>query len=150
MRPPQPLRRTPDYRGGFAAAFGAARCQSDRQIPRRPEPFLRILFQTAADDCGERRRHGCRQLGRLFLEDRAHHIGGRRATEGAAPGEHLMQHRAQAEDIATGIDRRGAHLLRRHVAEGSENHAGAGGEILGGRAGARYGVRLRYFGQSEI
>jgi hypothetical protein len=46
-----------------------------------------------------------------------------------APGNHLVEHRAEAEDVGPMIDRLRAHLLRRHVAGRAQHDADARLEV---------------------
>ena len=59
-----------------------------------------------AHDALEPGRHvarGVGKLGRILLEDGAHRVGGGVAVEGALAGEHLVEHRAEGEDVGAGI-----------------------------------------------
>ena len=63
------------------------------------------------------------ELRRIAGENRAHRVRGRGPVERALARDHLVEHRAEAEDVGAVIDREPAHLLRRHVAHGAEHHA---------------------------
>jgi hypothetical protein len=89
---------------------------------------------------------------RLPRQDRAHRVGGRLAVERAVTREHLVEDRAEGEDVASRVGRLSPHLLRRHVAERAEHDA-----RLGARRGGRQ-IRLlapaflgvRQFRQTEV
>ena len=46
-------------------------------------------------------------------------------------GGHLVQHHAKRKQVAAGVDRLAAGLLRRHVDGGSRNHAHSGQRVVG-------------------
>ena len=75
-----------------------------------------------------RRNVGSRagELGRVFLEDRRHRVGGRVALERALAGQHFVEHRAEGEQIAARVDGLPAHLLGRHVADRAHHRARVG------------------------
>src|SRR5262245_25006515 len=78
------------------------RLQVERQIVRRMKAALRVLLEAVPDDPIEAGRNltiRCRQIRRLLREDRAHRVGGRVATEGALPREHLVEDCSEAEDV---------------------------------------------------
>ena len=60
---------------------------------------------------------------RLFPEDRRHRLRGRVAVECSLAREHLVENRAEREDVASGVGRLAFDLLRRHVAERPEHDA---------------------------
>src|SRR5579871_206049 len=70
----------------------------------------------------ELQRQG-RQVGTLVLVD---HLHRRAAGEGLAAGEHLVEHDAEAVEVAARIDELGMSLLRAHVVRGAEDLAGTG------------------------
>ena len=77
-----------------------------------------------------RRRYGAirfRQLRRIVFQDRAHGVGGGLPSERTLAGKHLVKNGAETENIAAMIGFLAAHLFRRHVAYGTEHHAGTGG-----------------------
>ena len=61
---------------------------------------------------------------RLLVEDRRHGFRGRLALESPPPGHHLVQHAAEREEVATGVNRLAAHLFRCHVAGRAQDRAG--------------------------
>ena len=74
--------------------------QAERQIARRLKPHLARLLQAARDDARERRRHvGRQRLRRILLQDRGHRLGRGLARERRTAGQHLVEHRAEAEDV---------------------------------------------------
>ena len=88
------------------------------------------------------------EVRRLLRQDRRHRVGGGFPLERALAAEHLVEHRAEREHVGAMIDREAAHLLRRHVAERAQDHAGAGRD-----AGAARHVALRRvdrLGQTEV
>jgi hypothetical protein len=70
------------------------------------------------------------EIGRLFLEDRAHDLDRGIALEGDLAGEHLPQDGPEGEDVRAWIHLLAPDLLRRHVSHGPQ-----------------YGPRRRAFGQ---
>ena len=60
------------------------------------------------------------------MEDRVDDRGGRAAFEGAAGGQHLVEHDAEREDVGARIQRVAERLLRRHVQDGADGGAQAG------------------------
>ena len=72
---------------------------------------------------GSRERLAARALERVSAGSRSSSRRGV-ALEGRPPVEHLVEHRAEREDVGAVVDRLAAHLLRRHVADGAEHGAG--------------------------
>src|SRR5205085_11673506 len=67
------------------------------------------------------------QLGpiRIGLDDRFQHVRRSCSRESTSAGEHLVEHRAEGENIAAPIDGAAYGLLRRNVCSGAQDHAGA-------------------------
>ena len=111
------------------------RLESEGEVAGGLEALRRLLFETAPDDPLGRERHVQSRIGelrRVLLEDRAHRVGGGRACERAAAGEHLVEHGAAGEDVGARVRCLPAHLLGSHVADRSQD--GAGGRVVeGGR-----------------
>jgi hypothetical protein len=63
------------------------------------------------------------------------------------PGDHLVEHDAQAPHVGAGIDRRAAQLLGRHVTDGAGHRAGVGAEGGEGLVAARRPAREALLGQ---
>src|SRR5271167_3689657 len=62
----------------------------------------------------------------VFVQDRALGLGRSRLLEGALPGQHLVEHAAEREDVAAGVGRFSTNLFRRHVANCSHYESGIG------------------------
>ena len=130
------------------------RFEVERQVASRMETLRRILLQAVAHDALEPGRNiarGFGQLGRLFVQDRAHGVGGAVAMERALARNHLVENCAEGENVGLGYRRLAAHLLGRHVADGAHDHAGFGGDLHGHGIAGFAGVRLaHHLGQSEV
>ena len=68
--------------------------------------------------------HGGRQVGSVLPQDCLHRIHRCLTFEGPRAPEHLVQHHAEAEDVAAVIGIQSAHLLRRHVPDRAHDDAG--------------------------
>jgi hypothetical protein len=82
--------------------------------------LVRALLEAVADDALERGRDRPvrrQEVRRLFLEDCRHGVGGRVAAEGPAAREHLVEDRAEAEEVGSVVRGQAAELLGRHVPE---------------------------------
>ena len=110
------------------------------------EALVRALLQAMPHDRVQpRRQFG---IGRIVMEDRAHQVCCGGAFERAAAGEHLVEDRAEGEDVGAVIDVLRAHLLGRHVRDGAHHRAGRGGHLLRRRVGIA--VRRGELGQTEV
>ena len=73
------------------------------------------------------------------------------ALERTATGEHLVQHRAEGEDVASAIHRPAFGLLGRHVGGRAENRSPLGPQICRNRRRRVVpGLRLDQLGQAEV
>src|SRR5262249_50629900 len=84
------------------------------------KPTLRLLFETAADDSCQQRRHVGHdrpKRGWFALEDRAAEIGSRSGSERAPSRKHLVEQRAERKQVGAMIPLRAPDLLRREVTQ---------------------------------
>jgi hypothetical protein len=65
----------------------------------------------------------------VLQEDRRHGVCRGSAGEWTSPAQHLVQDAAHGEYVSTMIRRQPTQLLRRHVADGSNHHAGVGAAL---------------------
>src|SRR5262249_42316282 len=91
-----------------------------------------------------------RELRRLFLQDRVHHLDGRIAVKGALPGEHFVKDHAEREDVRAMIRLLSSHLLWRHVTDRTHNHARIGDPFLCRRVLVYAELLRAEFSQTEI
>jgi hypothetical protein len=142
-------------RGGDAGE----RLEIEREVARGLKALLRILLEAVPHDpldAGRNVRVRQRDLGRIFLEDRGHRVGRRVSLERPLAREHLVEDRAEREDVRARVRRPSAHLLRGHVAERAEDDAGLcrarGRAARRGRhvRRRRFRFRLDELGQTEI
>jgi hypothetical protein len=83
----------------------------------------------------------------LPVQDRVEDQSGRRSVERPAAGRHFVQHDAQREEIAAGVERLAACLFRRHVGRGADDVT----RVRQVPAGHRRRFRdLREFRETEI
>src|ERR1700730_1275547 len=102
------------HRRSASCFLAAEQFQIECQVARRLKSFRRILFQASINDAPQCRRKTApagRKFGGLLLEDCAHGICGRLPLKCLFSAEHLVQNRAQAEDIGATVDDLSAHLL---------------------------------------
>ncbi len=64
------------------------------------------------------------RIRRLPVQNRVEHHRRRLALERLAPGGHLIEHQPEREKIGAGVELFAARLLRRHVVDRAEGHAG--------------------------
>ena len=109
---------------GAAARDAAGPAGGDAGAPKRQlevasalVTVVGIFRQTTADDVVE--RAGLHRR-RLALHDRGDQAGAARAFEGAAAGDHLVDDRAEGEDVGAGVGVARLELLGRHVRHRAE------------------------------
>jgi hypothetical protein len=79
---------------------GGERLEGETEIVRRLESLARILLQAAPNDTLQARGHSrSLDLGWIAPEDRRDRVHGRRPREGTPAGEHLVEDRAQGEQV---------------------------------------------------
>jgi hypothetical protein len=92
-----------------------------------------------------------REWGGGIPENRAQRFRSTRSSKGSVPGEHLIEHGAEAEDVAAVIDLRSFGLFGRHAGDGAHDDAGIGLTAKrGGRLGALTSQGLDELGQAEV
>ena len=127
------------------------RVQRERDVSRGLKPLGRRLLEAVLDDPvqgGREVRAGARELGRVVLDDRRHRLGRRLALEGAASGQHLVEHAPEREEIGPRIRGKAAHLLGCHVTDRAHHGARIGRDNgLGPRRG---GGCVDLAGKTEI
>ena len=122
--------------------------QGEGDVPRRLEALLGSLLEAAPHHPLEPGRNvRLRQLRWVLLEDRRHQLGRGLARKRPPPREHLVEHRAEGEDVGPMVGGLSPDLLGRHVADGAEHDArpgrGGDGRALGARsAGSSVGRSL--------
>jgi hypothetical protein len=104
------------------------------QVTCRLKATSRLLLQTVQHNLRHNRRNLCRQRLRLVVEDGVTALDHCCARKGALPGQHLVDHRAQTEDVGPRVQRLPADLLGRHVAHRPQHRAS-----LRRAAGRRHG-----------
>ena len=67
---------------------------------------------------------------RSAIQDRVEDDSRTVSAEGQRAGGHFIEHRAEREQIGTGVQFFPSRLLRRHVSDGAERRAGAGQVLL--------------------
>jgi hypothetical protein len=90
------------------------------------------------------------QLGRFFLQNRAHRVGGRGAVERPLARQHFVENRAQAENVGARVERLAPDLLRRHVSRRSHHQARFCAAVGGSHQVFRTRIHLGEFGQPEV
>ena len=105
-----------------------------RRLPRTPLLERRLhlghRLKALAGDFAQAARHDLGRAlrapasgARLVAQDRAHAPRRRVARERALAGQHLVEHRAEAEDIRARVERLALRLLRRHVGHRADHRA---------------------------
>jgi hypothetical protein len=111
------------------------------QLPRTGVALLGRLGEQAVDhdlELGRQARVELAHPARLAVQDAVEHGARGRAGEGTLARHHLVEHRAEREEIGARVDRLAERLLRRHVGDGAERHARA--RQLGRLVGPAVGV----------
>jgi hypothetical protein len=95
-----------------------------------------------------------RRQRRIVLEDDREGADAGVAFEGAAAGEHFIEHGAEGEDVGAGIELFGVHLFGGHVGDGSEDVAvfRTGDRLMKGLGGFGFSEegRVGKFGEAEV
>jgi len=131
--PRRPALRSGNRRGHLGGSGKTReRLEVEREVARRVETLLRVLLEAVTHDPLEPRldapvRRG--EVRRVLAQDRRDRLGGGRPVERPAAREHLVEDRAEREDVRSLVGRVALHLLGRHVAERPHHDAGlsAGG-----------------------
>ena len=109
----------PRRRGGRDALPGLLQsAKLVAQLEGRLEPGARFLLEAAPDDAIEVGREvgpDFRERLRRVAKDGRAHVRRRRPVEGSVPGDELIEHDPQREQVRPCIDRVATDLLRRHV-----------------------------------
>ena len=134
---------------------GGEGLEGEGRVVSGMEPLLGILFEAVAHDPLEARRDvliGDGEIRRIFAQDRRHRVRRRISMERALSREHLVEDRAEGEDVAARVGRPSTHLLRRHIAERSQHdsrlRARRGGRQV--RLLSRALLGMRQLGQPEV
>src|SRR6266516_2435323 len=90
---------------------------------------FRSFFETVIDQAFKRGRDilvCIRKIWWVLFQDRAHRVGSRFAMKSATARKHLVENRAERENIGTMIDGLPANLLGRHIADRSHDDTRTG------------------------
>ena len=95
---------------------------------RRPEAHVGLLLEAVTDDAIDGWRHGSvqRELGCIFTQNRRHRFRSSLSLKRAPAGDHLVEESAERKNVGPPVHGCPAHLLRRHIADGSQHCAGLG------------------------
>ncbi len=119
---------------------------------KRCSGFFSRQWRMIRSSAGEMSRFAVEISGGSSLQDRRHRVGGRVPAKGALAGKHLVENRAEGEDVRSDIGRPSPHLFRRHVIERPQHdsrlRAGGGRRRLRERTG--FGLQPCQLGESEI
>ena len=88
----------------------------EREIARALKAVLAIFRETPTHEGFKRRMNRGTDPWRLFVQHGADGIGRGAAPKRCGAGQHLVQHRAEAEDVGPMVGAKAARLFRRHVA----------------------------------
>ena len=148
QRPRAGLRRSRPVVIGVSSDTQSSACLTSRaDCHRLSASFSRQVCTTRSMPLGVSGRSS-RDRPRLLLEDRRDDACRTVAVEGPLPGDELVEHEPEREDVAARVGLLPFELLRRHVLQRAEDRAGAGR-----RAADRRHVRRqlrRGLGQAEV
>ena len=99
--------------------------QREADVPRRLKTQIGRLLETMPYDaleCCRRVAGSGRNVGGILTDDGVERFDGRSAPEWTLPREHFVQHDTEAEDVRPMVDPCTSRLLRRHVADRSDDH----------------------------
>src|SRR6266851_9253829 len=97
------------------------------------KPLPAILLQTAVHDTLQSWRNRTDSVSyrrRILFQDRAQSLNRGRPLEGARTCEHLVENGARGKNVGAVIGRFSSHLLGRHIADRSHQHAWLGLGLL--------------------
>ena len=99
--------------------------QREAKIPGALETFCRLLLEAVRNDPPELRRNlrGGRRGHRILLQHRQHRLGRALRMERPTAGQHLVEDRAESEEVGAMVDFAAPDLLRRHVTRRAEDDA---------------------------
>ena len=126
------------------------RLEGEGQVAGGLKPVVEVFLQAPVDDPARGKRNRAvdlRDILRFLFQYRADDVGRALSLIWLLPGEHLVEHDPEREDIGEMIHGVPADLLRRHVGEGSHHHPGL--TVAKGRRrrlrvmGERHGFLLR-------
>ena len=114
-------------------------------LPGARGPLVGVLAQQPVDQVGEGPRSlrpDPRHRRRLEVADPGQRLGRRLAAKGRHAGEHLVEERAQGEEVRAVVERQSLELLRGHGMTGPEDHPGL--------REVRVGLVLDELGEPEV
>jgi len=115
---------------------GAQLLEREQEIASGLEPIPGPFLEAASHEVFEQGWHlrvDSREAGRFLLEDACLDLGRRGARERMLPGNHLIEHHTQREDVGAMVRRFALELLGRHVSGRAHGDAGLGLQALGRR-----------------
>ena len=141
----RPRRPSPEF---FSASYSRAQCLG--RVAAAGESLVRLLGEQFVDDVLQAARAARHHLAKRFglsLRDLQRERGDAGSGEGGLPGDQLVEHDAEREEIGAMVELEPERLLGAHVARRAEHLAelGARRGALGARA-----VRLGHAGDAEI
>ena len=84
----------------------------ESEVTRRLKTVRGILLEAVRHDFAQPAWDAMRQFRRLGPQDRLHRVHGGLALERRCAAQHLVEHHAEAEDVAAMVGVGAAHLLR--------------------------------------